>query len=89
MFRTPFPLPKKAIHWYCDLLLNHEKVDDMMGFDNGILIAYGMCPPFKLQEYCQLDPERVPTHFIRGTTDEVWGSNLHKVMYTMADNWAD
>jgi hypothetical protein len=41
-----------------------------MGFDNGILIAYGMCPPCKPQEYYQLDPEGAPTHFMRGTADE-------------------
>ncbi len=83
------PFAEKAIHWYCDLLLNHMKVNDMMGFKNGILIAYGMCPPCKLQEHYQLDPERVPTHFMRGTADEVWESNTHKIMYRMADNWTD
>jgi hypothetical protein len=49
----------------------HKKVDDMMGFNNGILIAYGMCPPCKLLEYYQLDPECAPTHFMRGTADKV------------------
>jgi hypothetical protein len=83
------PFAKKAICWYCDLLLNHEKVNDMMGFNNGILIAYGMCPPCKLQEYYQLDPECAPTYFMRGTADEVWGSNMHKVMYTTTDNWTN
>jgi hypothetical protein len=61
----------------------------MMGFNNGILIAYGMSPPCKLQEYYQLDPERAPTHVMRGTTNEVWGSDTHKVMYTTADDWTD
>jgi hypothetical protein len=84
------PFAKKAIHWYPDLFLNHEKVNDMTGFDNGILIAYGMCPPCKLQEYYQLaDPEQAPTHFMRGTADKVWGSNMHEVMYTTADDWTD
>jgi hypothetical protein len=83
------PFAEKAIHWYRDLLLNHENVDDMTGFDNGILIAYGMCPPCKLQEYYQLDPERTPTHFMRGTADEVWGSDTHEIMYTTADDWTD
>jgi hypothetical protein len=36
------PFAKKAIRWYRDLLLNHKKVDDMTGFNNGILIVYGM-----------------------------------------------
>jgi hypothetical protein len=83
------PFAEKAIRWYCDLLLNHKKVDDMTGFNNGILIAYGMCPPCKLQEYYRLDPERAPTHFMRGTADKVWGSDTHKVMYTTADDWTD
>ncbi len=80
---------EKAICWFCDLLLNHEKVDNMTGFNNGILIAYGMCSPCKLQECYQLDPECAPTHFIRGTADKVWGSNTHEVMYTAADDWTD
>ncbi len=83
------PFAKKTIHWYCDLLLNHKKVNDMTEFDNGILIAYGMCPPCKLQEYYQLDPEHAPTHFMRGTADKVWGRNTHEVMYTRADDWTD
>jgi hypothetical protein len=83
------PFAKKAIPWYRDLLLNHKKVDDMKGFDNGILIANGMCPPCKLQEYYQLDPEHAPTHFMRETTDKVWGSNTHKVMYMTAYNCTD
>jgi hypothetical protein len=83
------PFAKKAICWYHDLLLNHEKVDVMTGFDNGILIAYGMCPPCKLQEYYQLDPERAPTHFLRGTADKVWERDTHKTMYMTADDWTD
>jgi hypothetical protein len=39
---------EKAIHWYPELLLYHDKADNMVGFDHGILIAYGMCPPCKL-----------------------------------------
>ncbi len=80
---------KKAICWYRDLLLNHKKVDNMTGFNNGILIAYGMCLFCKLQEYYQLDPERAPTHFMRGTADEVWERDMHEVLYTTADNWTD
>jgi hypothetical protein len=83
------PFAKKAIRWYRDFLLNHKKIDDMMGFENGILIAYGMCPPCKLQEYYQLDQECAPTHFMKETADEVWESNTHKGMYTTADNWMD
>ena len=42
---------EKAIRWYGDLLHGKEQVDDMTGFDNGIMMAYGMCPPCTLQEY--------------------------------------
>ena len=43
------PFNEKAIQWYCELLLDQASADDMTGFDNGILIVYGMCPPCKLQ----------------------------------------
>ena len=42
------PFEEKAIRWYCELLLYPEMADDMTGFDNGILIAYEMCPPCML-----------------------------------------
>jgi hypothetical protein len=45
----------KAICWYSDLLLG-QRADDQMGFDNGIIVAYGMCPPITLKEY-DGDPE--------------------------------
>jgi hypothetical protein len=83
-------LKKKAIQWYHDLLLNHRTVEDMIGFDNRILMAYGMCPPCKLQlEYYQLDLELEPKHIMRGTTAKVGGDGIHKGMHTMADNWTD
>jgi hypothetical protein len=62
---------EKAICWYRELLLHHDKADNMTGFDNGILIAYGMCPPCKLQEYYQLAPENCPTHFMWGTVAKI------------------
>jgi hypothetical protein len=41
------PSETKAIQWYFDLLLNKKnKVDDMIGVENGILVAYGMSPPY-------------------------------------------
>jgi hypothetical protein len=80
---------EKAIRWYCELSLHHDKADKMTGFDNGILIAHGMCPPCKLQEYYQLAPENCPTHFMRGTAAKIWGDGIHKVMYTSAANWTD
>jgi hypothetical protein len=40
------PFKTKAIQLYRDLLLNqHGDVDDMVGVENGILVAYRMCPP--------------------------------------------
>jgi hypothetical protein len=39
----------KATQWFHDLLLNkNDDLDDKIGFDNGILVAYGMCPPCEL-----------------------------------------
>jgi hypothetical protein len=46
-----FLFAEKAIRWYHELLLHPENANDMMGFDNGILIAYGMCPLSTLPEY--------------------------------------
>jgi hypothetical protein len=63
---------EKAICWYCELLLHHDKADDMTGFDNGILIVYGMCPPYKLQEHYQLASKNCPTYFCAGDS----GQNL-------------
>ena len=59
---------------------NHDDADDLKGFDNGILVAYGMCPPWELMEYYQLDPLIAPTNFMRGTAAEVWGDDTHEVM---------
>ena len=54
----------------------------MTGFDNGILIAYGMCPLCTLPEYYQMDPTYQPIHFMRGTVAEIWGTDTHEVMCT-------
>ncbi len=86
---THFCSRRKAIRWYCELLLHHDKADDMTGFDNGILIVYGMCPPCKLQEYYQLALENCTTHFMQGTAAKIWGDDMHKVMYTSAADWTD
>jgi hypothetical protein len=45
------PFEEKAIRWYRELLLHPDRADDMTGFDNGILIAYEMCPPCPLQDF--------------------------------------
>jgi len=81
------PFEEKAIRWYRELLLHPDRADDMTGFDNGILIAYGMCPPCPLQEFYQLTPENQPTHFMRGTAEETWGTDTHEVMRTTAADW--
>ena len=78
---------EKAIRWYNELLLHPGKADDMTGFDNGILIAYGMCPPCPLQQFYQMAPENQPTHFMRGTAAEIWGTDTHETMYTTAADW--
>ena len=72
-----------------ELLLHPEKADNMTGFDNGILVAYGMCLPCPLQEFYQMAPEHQPTHFMRGTAAEIWGTDTHEVMYmyTTAADW--
>ena len=83
------PFDKKAIQWYRELLLDQANLDDMTGIVNGILIAYGMCPPCKLQEYYQLAPQNCPTHFMQGTAREVWGDDPFEIMNTTAADWTD
>ena len=82
---------EKVVHWYSDLLLG-QRADDKTGFDNGIIGAYGMCPPKTLRELNEGDPELPrPSHFMRGTADKIWGENTdpHGVMRTTAENWTD
>ena len=81
------PFAEKAIRWYRELLLHPNNADDMTGFDNGIFVAYRMCPPRPLQEIYQMAPEHQPTHFMRGTAAEIWGNDTHEVMYTTAADW--
>ena len=78
---------ENAIIWYRSLLLNQAHTDDMTGFDTGILIAYGMCPPVELAQYYQMDPATQPTHFMRGTHIKVWGDDVFEVMHTTAADW--
>jgi hypothetical protein len=59
----------------------------MTGFNNGILIAYRMCPPVELMLYYQMDPMTQPTHFMQGTAPEVWGDDVFGIMHTMAADW--
>ena len=81
------PFADKAIRWYRELPLHPHTADDMTGFDNGILIAYNMCPPCSLQQYYQMDPDHQPTHFMRGTATEIWGTDTHETMRTTAAEW--
>ena len=67
------PFEEKAIRWYHDLLLNHDVADDMTGFDNGILVACGMCPSCELNEYYQLDTHIAPSHFARNCSWSMGG----------------
>ena len=87
--RVPNTLTFKenAIIWYRSLLLNQAHTDDMTGFNTGILIAYGMCPPVELAQYYQMDPATQPTHFMQGTHTEVWGDDMFEVMHRTAADW--
>jgi hypothetical protein len=78
---------ENAIIWYRTLLLNQAHSDDMTGFDTGILIAYGMCPPVELAQYYQMNPAKQQTHFMRGTHAEVWGDDVFEVMHTTEADW--
>jgi hypothetical protein len=83
---------EKMIRWYSDLLLRQDHVDDMTGFDNGIIMAFGMCPPCTLQEFYDPDTELPhPTHFMRGTAEKNWGEDVdpYGVMWTTAADWTD
>ncbi len=80
------------IRWYSDLLLGRDRDDDMTGFDNGIIMAFRMCPPCTLQEF--YDPNTKlphPSHFMRGTARENWGEDVdpYGVMQTTAADWID
>ena len=68
----------KATQWFRDLLLNkNDDLDDKIGFDDGILIAYGMCPPCELlvprHELCLIrSSSDKPTYFMRCPSNEIW-----------------
>jgi hypothetical protein len=55
---------ENVIGLFCSLLLDQTHANNMTGFDNGILIVYGMCPPVELMQYYQMDPATQPRHFI-------------------------
>ena len=41
---------ENTIIWYCSLLLNRAHTNDMIGFDNSILIAFVISPPVELMQ---------------------------------------
>ncbi len=62
----------------------------MTGFDNGIMMAYGMCPPCTMMEYYQIEQaQEAPMHFMRGPVEEVWGNDAFETMRTAAEDWTD
>jgi hypothetical protein len=67
----------KAILWFCNLLLNNDELDDMIWFDNGILVAYGMCSPCELLvprnelSLIQTSSDE-PTYFMRCPSNDIW-----------------
>ena len=65
-FLTPQPLRAKLpTQWLRNLLLNkNDNLDDKIGFDNGILVAYCMCPP------CELLVPRHKLSLIRSSSDK-------------------
>ncbi len=75
----------KAIQWFCDLLLNNDELNNIVGFDNGILVAYGMCPPCELLVPCnegsltQSSSDK-PTYFMWYPSNDIW---------ELADAWSN
>jgi hypothetical protein len=81
---------EKAVQWFRDLLLRKDKVDDMTGFDNSIMMVYRMCPPCTLMEYYQIEQDQeAPTHFMKETAEEVWGNDAFEIMRRTAEVWTD
>jgi hypothetical protein len=68
----------KAIQWYRDLSLNNnDGLYDMIGFDNGILVAHGMCPPCEIlvprhEFYLILSSSEAPTYLMRCPSTDIW-----------------
>lgn len=64
----------------------------MMGFNNSIIVAFGMCPLCTLQEFYELDPElQCPTHFMIGMAEDIWGevADPYRVMRITVADWTD
>jgi hypothetical protein len=78
MVTNTLTFKENAIAWFCSLLLDQTHADNMTGFDNDILIAYGMCPPVELMQYYQMDPATQPRHCMQGTATKVWGDDISK-----------
>ena len=45
---------------------------------------HGMCPSVELMEHYQMDHEKAPTHFMRGTATEVWWNDDFEIMWGSA-----
>ena len=61
----------------------------MTGFNNEILMVYGVCPPCESMEYYQLDLGIAPLGFMQGTAAEVWGDDMHEGMRGPASSCTD
>ena len=66
---------------YRELLFHPDKADDMTGFDNGILVAFGMCLPCPLQEYYQMAPN-VSQHTSCAARRRKFGGRTHTKLCT-------
>jgi hypothetical protein len=67
----------KAIQWFCNLLLNNDELDDMIGVNNGILVAYRMCPPCEILVPCNelsliRSSSNKPTYFMQCPSNDTW-----------------
>jgi hypothetical protein len=41
-------------------------------------------------EYYQIEQDQeAPTHFMRGTAEEVWGYDAFEIMWMTAEDWTD
>jgi hypothetical protein len=68
----------KAIQWYRNLLINkNNNLNDMIGFGNGILVAYGMCPSCELLapqhklSFIRASSE-APAYFMQCPSTDIW-----------------
>ncbi len=53
------------------------------------MIAFGIFPLVTVQEFYQIEIGKHPTHFMQGTTVEIWGDNPFDFMTSTAEDWDD